>query len=225
MLFLFMPMLNAAIKNMSKLEYDRLLIVIIIFMCGYENLKVDPFKLAHGYSFLWLAMVYLFGAYIRLYNPIRLGSLRCFVLAGIVAFIPSIRQLLAVVVGHRIPGDSIYLVGYVSVFTLAVAILIFVGCLSLRVKNDKTAYFIKSISVTTFGVYLIHVQPFVWDNIWRANLRKIAPLGVGEYLVILLSLTIAVFAILTVLELLRLKLFQMLRINLLLERVDVILPR
>lgn len=224
MLFLFMPLLNAAVSAMSKQEYNRFLAAVLIFMCGYTNLGVDPFGLSGGYSFLWLAVVYLFGAYIKRYSPIRIGSAKCFAIAMFFAFLPCLRQLFSLILGFRIPGDRFSFVAYPSVFTLFVAVFVFIGCLNLK-YGAKVSRLARVVASTTFGVYLIHVQPFVWHNVWYATLEKIEVSTIPFYIGVTIGLSVMTFVILSAIEFVRLKLFDVLKVPQMLLKIDKVLPR
>lgn len=171
MMFFFMPFLNKGIKAMSRREFHHLFTVIAIFICGYSIYSGDLFSLRRGYSFPWLCIVYLIGAYIRIFNPCHWNTSTCFVSAVVVAFITCLRQLISLLIGWRIPGDRFCLVSYVSASTLCIAILIFLGCLKLEI-GEKTSRFLKTVSTTTFGIYLIHVQPYVWKNVWHEKFHQ-----------------------------------------------------
>lgn len=193
-------------------------------MCGYTNLGVDPFRLAGGYSFLWLAVVYLFGAYIKRYNPIRMASIKCFGIAIIMAFLPCLRQLLSFLIGIRIPGDRFHLISYPSIFTLFVAVFIFAGCINLRIGGRATKV-VQVVSSTTFGIYLIHVQPFVWQNVWQATLGKIEVSTIPSYIGLTIGLSVATFVVFSTMEFVRLKLFDLLRVPQVITKIDGLLPR
>lgn len=225
MLFIFMPLINKAITNISKKEFNRLLVAMLVFMGVYSWSGKDVFNLKEGYSFVWLLSMYLVGGYIRLYNPIAMRPAKCFVIALGFAFLPCIRQLLSILVGFRIPGDRFLLASYVSPFTIGVAVFIFVGCLQLKVHNKRVSNLISAVSATTFGVYLIHVQRFVWSSIWLPSMHKIETQTIGMYVACSLFVPVIAFVIMASVEYIRLKLFEKLGVNKVLSRIDEILPR
>ncbi len=224
MLFFFMPCLNRSVKNMTKREFQHLLVAIGIFICGYSLCSGDRFSMRYGYSFPWLCIVYLMGAYLRIYPPRKLKPRFCFSMAFLIAFIACLRQLLPILIGVRIPGDRFVIISYVSPFTLGVAIMIFLGCLNMTI-GDKVGRFLKTTAATTFGIYLIHVQPFVWQNIWHTNLHKIKVDSPIELVSLVLIISIVTFVGFATLEHCRLKLFAVLGIDNLIQKVDTFIRR
>lgn len=219
MLFFFMPCINCSVKNMTQREFQHLLFAIGIFICGYSIYSGDLFSMRAGYSFPWLCIVYLMGAYLRIYPIRKLNPVFCFSLAGIIAFVVCLRQLLSILIGFRIPGDRFALISYVSPFTLCIAIMIFLGCINMRI-GDKGSRFLKTVAATTFGIYLIHVQPFVWRNVWHANLHNIKVDSSIELVVLVLFISSITFICFAVLEHCRLKLFSLIGIDGLIRKID-----
>lgn len=209
---------------MTKRTYHHLLVAIAIFFCGYSCSGSDPFALKAGGSFLWLSTVYLIGGYLRLYAPCKWKPTTCFSLAICLAFASCLRQLASVFIGFRIPGDRFGLISYTSPFTLVVAIMIFIGCVNMT-YNEKAARFLKAISATTFGVYLIHVQPFVWIHVWCGKLREITISSIPELLIFVGVFSLVAFCGLSLLEYLRIQIFKWIGVNRMIEKIDTILKR
>ena len=68
-LFFFIPVLNAAINQLSKKTFEKFLGVVLIGICVIECvIPTDAFRVNAGYSALWLIVLYLFGAYIKKYD-------------------------------------------------------------------------------------------------------------------------------------------------------------
>ena len=225
MLFLVMPFLNSGIKSITKRELHHLLVAIAIFLCGYSCLGCgDQFQMHSGYSFGWLCVVYVIGAYIRIYSPLKMSPPKCFCVAGVIAFVCCFRQLLSIVISYRIPGDRFCLSAYTSPFTLAIALFIFIGCLNLSF-SERIARFLKTAAATTFGIYLIHVQPFVWKNIWHFHLHQIQVGSISKLIVLVTSLSLLTFIAFAIVEHIRLKVFDRLGINRLIGKIDLLFPR
>ncbi len=225
MLFFFMPLINKAMLNISRKEFDRLLVAMLLFMGIYSWSGKDLFYLKHGFSFVWLFSMYLVGGYIRLYDPIRMKPAKCFLIASGLAFLPSVRQLLSIFVGFRIPGDSFGLASYVSPFTIGVAVFIFVGCLHLRIENQRFVKLITAVSSTTFGIYLMHAQPFVWAKLWLPSMHKIVTYDIAMYMLYALLIPVIAFVVMSCVEYLRIMLFEKAGVHRILSRADDVLSR
>jgi len=226
LLFLCMPLINKGVLALEKKEIRRLLVAFGIFICIYSCLGVghDRFLVKGGYSFLWLAIVYVFGAYIRLYWQKHIHA-RWYIGGAIaLVFICNVRQMISIFVGFRIPGDRFGIVSYVSPFTFSLACIIFLWCLSLEIKSDRICSILKKTSALTFGIYLIHVHPVVW-GIWCTHFKSIQINSVSTFVVFVVGTSIAVYSILCVIEYIRYRLFQKLGIERVVNVVDKILPR
>lgn len=165
LLFFVMPLLNAAIKNMTKREFQYAISAIFILACMTSLFEGDICYLGQGYSFAWLTILYVAGGYLRLYQPIGWRSSTCFIVAFISVLLGFSLGLLFEATGFHHPGEKIRLaISYVSPFTVIEAICIFVGCQHLKI-NARVAKFWKMLSISTFGVYLIHVQPFFFNKV------------------------------------------------------------
>lgn len=225
MLFFFVPLINKAIMNIGRKDFDRLLFAMLIFMGVYSWAGNDIFNLNHGYSFVWLLSMYLVGGYIRKYNPIKLNPAKCFLIALVLAFLSSVRLLLSAIVGYRIPGDRFELMSYVSPFTIGIAFFIFAGCLRLKVCSWRGTNIINKISATTFGIYLIHEQPFVREKILIPVMHKIIVQSVVGYVICVFTIPVIAFIGMTFVEHIRLKLFEKMGVRKVLSGIDRILPR
>lgn len=218
MMFFFMPLMNKGINAMSRKDFHRLFVAIAIFIGGY-SVWGDQFHLLYGLSFPWLCIVYIVGSYIRVYNPCRWKASTCFMAAGSVALITCLRQFLSLLMGYRIPGDRFCLFSHLSIFTLSIAVLLFLGCLKLSF-DVRASRFLKMGASATFGVYLIHTQPFVWENVWRKNFHQITIESSLQLMGIVLGFSAVCLFFLLILEHCRLKVFEKLRVNRIGEKID-----
>ena len=208
LLFFVMPLLNAAIKNVTQQEFQYALSAIFILVCMTSLFEGDICYLGHGYSFAWLAVLYVTGGYLRLYQPIRWKSRTCFIVAFISVLLGFSLGLFFDATGFHHPGEKVRLaVSYVSPFTVVEAICIFVGCQNLKIHNARVAKFWEMLSISTFGVYLIHVQPFFFKKVWPQLLGRVLPDSVWKLVPIEILLALAIYIGCTFLELLRIKVF------------------
>ncbi len=208
LLFFVMPLLNVAIKNVSKKTLQQTLLAVFIMVCMTSLIEGDICYFGYGYSFAWLSVLYVAGGYLRLYQPISWKSGTCFIVAFISVSLGFLLGILFDALGFHHPGEKIRLaVSYVSPFTVFEAICIFVGCQHLKIHNDRVAKFWKMLSISTFGVYLIHVQPFFFKKVWPQFLGRALPDSVWKLVPIEIFLALAIYIGCTFLELLRIKLF------------------
>ena len=97
-LFLFSPLLNAAVRALSRRQLKAVVLCLLAFFCFGKSLSVLPFGTdRYGYDFGWFCCLYLIAAYLRsygstfLYGKKRGGALYLISCAGVafIAFSPS----------------------------------------------------------------------------------------------------------------------------------------
>lgn len=168
-LFFVMPFLNVMINNLSKIQLKTLGITIFVLFSVLPTISdVDMFVSKNGYSFLWLAMLYIMGAVIKKLDLAEKIKSRTLWLIAICAVAVSyIFKISADLTNSTINHDL--LVNYTSITTVLEA----VAFLALAVKNDikkeSSIKFIKFISPLTFGVYIIHTNPWIFRYYINGN--------------------------------------------------------
>jgi hypothetical protein len=78
-MFMFLPAINKGIQYLNKSEFKLLVMsiyYIFIFWQTYINNKFDTFLFNGGHSSIWLACLYIIGAYIGKFNIIFTGIKR-----------------------------------------------------------------------------------------------------------------------------------------------------
>lgn len=100
--------------------------------------------------------------------------------------------------------------------------IIFLGCLRIRIRNLYAARAISVLASATFGVYLIHMQPFVRDVIWFPTMKSISSSGTLKFMGKTFVVALSVFFLSSVLDLLRDRIFDWIKIKRLLALVDSI---
>ena len=212
MLFFFMPLLNAGIRSLEAKEFRRIFVAIFVFLSGYSVLCFgrnggDHFQMHHGFSFVWLAVVYVIGGYIRKMDRyVKLRPVVCFAMALSLVSLSAVVRFLISALMPKVAG-SIVLCSYTSPFVLAASIFLFVGCINIRFANGAPAW-LKPVAATSFGVYLIHAQPYVFDNIWQRYLSKVEVSSAVYLVPVIVGIGLGAFLGLVLLEHLRLCLFR-----------------
>lgn len=194
---LFMPFVNPGARALDKNTFARLLIAFFL-MTSVSSLFVsnDPFVLKNGYSFAWLLIVYLFGAYWRLHVVKPPPIAACVAIACTFSFafmIPS--------VGKRMFSGEIGVwfanfnpVRYTSPFTFATSLAIFGLCKRIDVKNRIARLALVSASKKSLGIYLWLVHPVFWYSFWRPRLGTVVVDGLGMFAMYTTFITLCSFA-------------------------------
>lgn len=180
-LMIFMPVLNEGIKALPVKQLRNMVIAAVVLFCvlpvllqGYPfnfNPEADYFGLLNGYSVLWLMVLYLIGAYIRVSDRVRqlkgrkivAGALAAVLLTwGAFVFLPEYTLKRFGEVRY-----SAILLNYTSPTILLVAVaflLLFERKQSWNRVVDKV---IGVMAPATLGVYLIHTHPLIWDSFMK----------------------------------------------------------
>lgn len=169
-LILLSPYINKLINSIEKKEFQNLLKIIIILWVVIPIIpKVDALSMS---ELGWFIFLYLCSAYIRLYGEDFYQHIRTYFHIGVICYI----LLLGTVWGFDLLGlfNSRFKTyfGYFgqmnSFFTFFCSVFIFIGFSKLKIRYN---FVINLIASTTFGIYLLHDNPFVrkilWDDIFN----------------------------------------------------------
>ncbi len=202
--FCFIPFLNILIKGMSKRQHQLLLGLCLIAFSVFPQLLV---KVSLNYVW-WFMVVYLIGSYFRLYPPLWSMSTKHTGLASL-GFVCL--SLTSIVCGGRMstePNEHIvYFFVTDSNKPMAVATAV---CMFLFFKNLKIGYskVINTIAASSFGVLLIHANSDTMRQwLWRDTLDNVGHYAGNIYLHAVVSV-LAVYAISSVIDMLRIKLIE-----------------
>lgn len=191
LLFFFIPILNSAIEKSEKFFMGILIITLGVIFCGIGFIAPhDVFGLINGYSFLWLAYLYLVGAYIKKYNfkikikgkPVK--NIYYLLLYFIFSFFHLCVGLVYSYLSgwEKVPVQTNYL--FILNVLQAISLLLFFA--NIKIKSSKILVFFSS---TTFGVYLIHIAigvtdkfAFLLDYHWAITIAGIFGFAIVLYL-------------------------------------------
>ena len=215
-MFFFIPLLNAAVKHLSRNTLKKVLLVVLlgagILDCAVNK---DAYSLVGGYSAVWLAVAYLFGAYIKKYNLKENFT----ILKGVLGYLAmtlltmltkvGIRHVVKVVNGD--PNLDHMFISYTSITVFLGSIFLFLGFLNLRV-GKAPAKVIAFLSPATLGVYLIHVHPLVFQNIIRDAFAIYATATPAVLAFCVIAVTLGVYLCCSIIDLIRIWLFNLLHI-------------
>ncbi len=165
-LSLFSPFLNIMIANLNQKQHKYLLTLIFVLFSVITCIPEvgDLFQTTSGYSFLWLACMYIIGAYIRNYgvpNPSKrpiwlMGYFAC----GLAAWA---YMVIMADITTQLKGEAMYhriFVSYTSPLILLEAICIFEFFVNLNFNFGRK--FICWVSSLTFGIFVFHTQDLYW---------------------------------------------------------------
>lgn len=224
------PFFNRLIGHLDRPSFRGLLGTGFLLLSLIPALAGrDTFQTQGGYSLLWLAALYFAGAYLRIYGLKRerrpavwLGGYVLCVLAawgskwGIEA--ASLARTGEIAGGSR-------LITYPSPLILGAALCLFLAFRGMQLEGRLWGGLTALLAPASFGVYLIHVQPFIFNRWLDGALAGLPALGGKRLLLMVLGTALAVYGACTLLEWGRILLFRLLRVDALAERIGGALDR
>ncbi len=219
-LFFFMPLLNFAVRSLSKRQLGVVLISIMglftatSFLPG-ANFKIDPFQVASGYSLIWLAMLYLVGAYVReygLWQKLCRPALAAIWLGGsaLAWAIKMAMEYAPTSVQENFPSYLFVRYNSPLIFLASLALLLLFSRSNSMPRPIKR--WIGWMAPLAFGVYLIHTNGYPW-GILKDYFAEYANAPILTMLGIVAVAVIGIYAACTVIEVIRFYLFKALRIK------------
>ena len=224
---LFSPFLNKACLALKK-EHFRGFLFALLMVCCFVGLfssyiDIDAFSLKAGYSALWLLILYLLGAYLRLHgNLIQIPRWKwallyvCCCAATLLS-----RYVISVITTGTIGYETFttILFSYRSPTNVlaAIALMGLVSNLQLKPALQKAARFFGG---ATFGVYLIHdhkiVREYVIADIFQNN-TSMPWYGLAAKLA---AVSIGIFVICILIDIIRSYTFKLFHVKQLCNRVE-----
>ena len=174
----------------------------------------DIFELSNGYSCIWLMVMYIFGAYFKLYGIPKFAhpllSLALFFAATTVAWAQKIGLLPL--------GEAGALIGYTSPLMVIMALALLWFFAQVTVRGKVCGFIVTHLGKATFGVFLVHVGAMVWNFIggrW-AYFGEMPPLRMT---LMVFAATLSMYLICSAYSLLRIWLFRVCHLHDLVDKI------
>lgn len=215
-LLLFMPFIGPMANSIGRKDFKVCLIVMTAVFSVISLLAGgDAIDLNTGYSVVWLAYLFLLGTYIRRFEPFD-GINRWLCLLG-AAVSTLVTWGWTVFSGYIIGGTAIgvysgVLMTYTSPTVLLSALLLLLFFKRLDVKGiaAKVTSFLSPMS---FSVYIIHLHPLLWGNVFGKRFAPIADMNVALGVLAVLGATLGIYLACSVIDLPRHYLFKALKLK------------
>lgn len=202
LMYCLMPFLNAAIRFLSKKQYQIALFIFFIIYIVLQNIFFwEGFTTVNAHSPLFFAFLYLGGGYIRKY-PIE-KKIPWFCLYILCAAITAISRFVLSYVTIKIFGEMYgesMLYTYNSITMVIGSFCLFMTFQTLKINKESVLGKLAVwISPLTLGVYLIHDHPEIRPWLW--SVLKPYQFAESPFLVFwMLGLAILVFLSCCILE-------------------------
>lgn len=178
LLYLFSPYINKLLLSLSQKEFQNLMTLCLILFClipsFYGALKDDTETLLYYNRFIWLMIVYMIGAYIRLYPPVKLTKKRqwfcicvllfCFLEAAILIIerFPHFFEKAGIMEGNYFWRPN-------TLPMAALSISLFLLFRLIKIQPNKL---INRLASTTLGIYLLHdgqMNYYLWQVLLKSG--------------------------------------------------------
>ena len=171
-LFFTMPMLNKAVKELEE-KHLKLLVYggMILFSLIPTIFMTDIFGTSSGYSAIWLIYLYILGAYVKekeeRFNKItpHFATNGFLILILLTWLSRVVIEFMTLRIFNKIFGSDI-LISYTSP-TILISSILFLCYFKNISLSEKLRKVVSFLTPMTFGVYLIHVNPLVWEYIMK----------------------------------------------------------
>lgn len=162
LLYILSPYINKLLLSLSQKDFQRLLMICLGIFCVfptlYGALKNDTETLFYYNRFIWLLIVYMIGAYIRLYPPQKITdpvkwlgiSIFIFILMECAIYILERFQPFFNKIGI-IGGNYFWRPNTILMIALSVSLFLCFRFITLRPLK-----LVNLLASTTFGIYLLH---------------------------------------------------------------------
>lgn len=219
-LFLIMPLLNVVLEYTDKRFLLAILCVAVILFGVYAFVATmvfgDTFGLQHGYSFIWLAILYLFGGAIKkyeIYSKLKSSNWLLLYLAS------TILSFGCGIIFSALKSFTIlpYMSSYIFLFNILSSLFLLMFLASIEIKSNKVLSFLAKNS---FGVYLLHEHTFIRNAFITDKLTFLTDYNPLLAVLIVLGCAIAIYIIGSVIEFIRQLVFKLVKINKLTEKID-----
>lgn len=224
------PFLAIIVNRLERRAFVVLLVVMYL-------MQLDLFGLPYGFLWgdghggkLWLFVTLFFtGGYIRKFPLGRLSSVGFSAKVFLAAFIAvllyyTVRDIMPVLTAgttfyQRIgssPNHS---------FSFILATLFFILIKNVELKDSRLVRSIVAIAPYTFGVYLLHDNPYVRRLLWFQDFDETLFCNEAYFLPVITAYSLVIFAVGIVVDKVRTELFRLLRIDTLAARLCRRLPQ
>lgn len=222
-----MPLLNAGVKNLAKRAYAVMLIAgFTLFSLLPFAWQTDPFTTANGYTLLWLALLYVTGAFFRL-HPLEKPSKYVFLLAYVVlsCLTAALTLWWSASPDEGLQTCALFILQYTSPLVLAASVACFLFFVRVRIDDRVTVKIVSFFARSTFPVYIFHTNVLLFPFLLTGSFASFGSLSAPLLLLAVLASAAAIFLVCTFSDKVRIGLFRLLHINAALEALDRLFAR
>lgn len=228
-LFCFMPLLDAAVDSLSRWNMKYCLTGVLLVLSLLQTVfHRDRFGTDNGFSLLWLMVMYLLGAYFRKYDTLNgIKSSRAIAVYVLMVLCTWCSKLLIEVVtinllGKARGGDLLTHYTSPTVIIEAVCLIAIFARMSLSVQAIKA---VRLLAPLTFSIYLIHLHRLFLKFVIMDRFKGFILFSPVNIVLAVIIATTVIYLFCSVCDMVRAKLFCLLRIDYISELAEKFLGR
>jgi len=204
----FIPFMNKFLKKLDKKEAKALTVTIVLLFSVLPSIfRKDLFRVIWGYSVMWLSALYMLGGCIKimeLEKKIKKST-------AIIVYLIAVSITFGSTFIKQINMDN-FLFAYTSPTVLISSGVLFIIFAQLNI-NEKLKKVISFFAPLAFGVYLIHTEPLIWQHIFFGKFMWFGNANPIIFILYTLLVTIAVWLCCSMIDYIRLDIFNLLRLK------------
>lgn len=206
LLYILRPFINKLIENTDRKKH---LVLIGVLWLIWGLIPLVTGSDFYGTYFTNLLILYLVGAYLRNYpdNIFSKAKTRKILLAASIAFFP-----LSVAIMNGLTHTSGYFNNHYTYFysemslnTIIAAAALVITFINLNIKQSR---FINTAASCTFGVYLIHDNPYFREYLWSSLIKANEKIYASSLIVYMIACVVLIFTVCAIIDLLRQKIIE-----------------
>lgn len=209
--FVLVPFINRGLRiAYRRFTRETLLIVIVVFaVIGLITAcpgRVTLLHLNYGQSAIWLILLYVLGAIIRLADhKLPKDPLLYFSIAIMAVIVTTVQRLSMSSIDELrdIFNDEWTLIYSTSPTMIIMGVSLFLAITRLPIKSPCMQKTFSLLGSTSFGCYLFLVQPVFFAHCFKGHFAALVDLPSELFGVIILAIVVLIYLLLSSLDLLR----------------------
>ena len=219
-LFFLMPFINRAVSLMSDRDCRTILKIIFTVFSVWtvlpKAISSDFLNLTSGYTFVWLLVLYTAGACMKKSGLPGWKKRTCvLIFFGCVLFSWGwkmiIEDLTRVSLGKAVFGRVF--INYTSPTIVLCGAALVTLFSKLKIRGRALTAAVRFLAPLSFSVYIIHTHPLIWECVLKGAFKKYSAYGPLQVIPAVLMTALAIFLLCSLVDLVRRKLFDLLRIR------------
>ena len=202
-LYIFFPFINIVLNNITRQQHLTLTYLMIIFF------SIMPTYFCYGYGLnagggsgiVWFVTLYIIAAYLRRYYKSTHSLLRLILLYLGFALATPFSMFFRDYISNKFNIETLsqyknVMYYYNSVFVCASSVLLFIIFLHIKINQPSLNKIITFFSAQTFGVYLIHDNPYMRSFMWQIiNVPSYLEINIIQFFIFAIIIILSIFIV------------------------------